>query len=51
MIDFQVGKNAGIETVLLRHGFTSNVALDDLGADYVLDDLDAFLRLAHNKNW
>lgn len=51
VIDFQVGKKAGIETVLLRHGFTSHLSLDDLGADYVLDDFEALLKLACEKKW
>lgn len=51
VIDAQTGKNAGVETVLLRHGFTSKVSLDTLGAEHVLDDFSALLRLIREKKW
>lgn len=51
VIDAQTGKNAGVETVLLRHGFASHVSLDALGAEYVLDDFPALLKLARDKKW
>jgi len=50
-IDAQTGKNAGVETVLLRHGFASKVSLDGLGADFICDDFHALLKLAYDKYW
>ncbi|HCM42727.1 MAG TPA: HAD-IA family hydrolase [Candidatus Omnitrophota bacterium] len=50
-IDAQTGKNAGVETVLLRHGFASHVSLESLGAEYVLDDFTALLALVREKGW
>ncbi len=51
VIDAQTGKNAGVETVLLRHGFASKVNLDSLGAEFVLDDFKVLLDLAREKSW
>ncbi len=50
-IDAQTGKNAGVETVLLRHGFASKVSLESLGADFVLNDFPDLLVLADKKGW
>lgn len=50
-VDAQTGKNAGVETVLVRHGFASLDKLDDLGADYVVDHFDELLKLANEKKW
>ena len=50
-VDAQTGKQAGVETVLVRHGFSSEYSLDQLGADYVIDDFSAFLQLADEKKW
>jgi phosphoglycolate phosphatase len=50
-IDVQTGKNAGVETVLVRHGFASRVAIESLGAEYLVDDFSGLLRLAAEKKW
>ena len=51
IIDIQTGRNAGVETVIVRHGFASNQRLEDLGPDYLVDDFDALLKLTAEKNW
>ena len=50
-VDAETGKKAGVETVLVRHGFASQHNLDQLGAEHVVDDFLDFLRLADEKNW
>ena len=50
-VDAQTGKNAGVETVLVRHGFASRQRLEDWGADFLVDDFAAFLKLADQQGW
>lgn len=50
-VDAKTGKNAGVETVLMRHGFSSRQRLEDLGAEYLVDDFDALLKLADENKW
>lgn len=51
VIDAQTGKNAGVETVLLKHGFAARVDLESLGAEHVVDDFGMLLRLAEKEKW
>ncbi len=50
-IDAKTGKNAGVETVLVRHGFASQYTLEDLGAEHVVDHFAELLKLAEKQNW
>jgi len=50
-VDAQTGKNAGVETVLVRHGFASRQRLEDLGADFLVDDFAGFLKRADQHGW
>lgn len=50
-IDAETGKRAGVETVLLRHGFSSRQRLEDLGANYLVDDFAGLLKLADQNGW
>ncbi len=50
-VDAKTGKNAGVETVLVRHGFASKHKLEDLGAEHLVDHFAALLKLADEKNW
>ncbi len=51
VVDIQTGKNAGVETVIVRHGFASALHLEDLGPDYLVDNFEQFLNLAQEKGW
>ena len=50
-VDAKTGKNAGVETVLVRHGFASRQKLEDLGVEHLVDHFAALLKLADEKNW
>ncbi len=50
-IDIETGKSAGVETVIVRHGFASNHDLDKLGPDHLVDHFEALLKLAAEKKW
>jgi len=51
LIDIETARNAGIETVVLTHGFTKTADLKQANPDYMTENFDEFLELAKQKGW
>lgn len=50
-VDFETGRNAGVETVLFTHGFTSRGDLEVLKPDFIFESFDEFLKQAKQNHW
>lgn len=50
-IDFETGRRAGVETVLLAHGFTPRTELEALGPDWLFDGFSDFLSEVRIQKW
>lgn len=50
-IDFETGKRAGVETVLLAHGFTPRKELESLSPDWLFDGFHDFLSEVKSQKW
>jgi phosphoglycolate phosphatase len=50
-IDVQTARNAGVETVVLSHGFTDRSELESAAPLAIVENFDELLRLAKKKGW
>jgi len=50
-VDIQTGRAAGVETVVLAHGFTTANELQSLSPDYMAAGFEELLSLARAHNW
>ena len=51
LIDVETGKNAGVSTVMMTHGFTSPDELKSGHPEAVVDGFAEFLELARSRGW
>ncbi|HTL47369.1 MAG TPA: HAD-IA family hydrolase [Verrucomicrobiae bacterium] len=50
-IDFETGRRAGVETVIITHGFVPENELKSLTPDHLVQSFEALLDLARKKSW
>ena len=50
-IDVEAGRNAGIQTVVVQHGFADGDELELARPDWIVQDLWQFLKLAQKERW
>lgn len=50
-IDIETGKNAGIETAVVIHGFSSEAELREAAPDHIFADFAGLLRYARSAGW
>ncbi len=50
-IDIETARRAGIETVVITHGFTEEDELRCAAPDHIVQDFSELLRLVHAKGW
>lgn len=51
LIDIETGKNSGVKTVILTHGFCSEDTISKADPDFVVPDCKELLNLIKEKNW
>ena len=51
LVDIETGRNAGVEVVVVPHGFTAEDELKSASPDALVSDFRAFLALARAKGW
>ena len=50
-IDVQTGRNAGVDTVVVRHGFAEDDEIARMRPDVVVEDFQELLELAKERRW
>jgi phosphoglycolate phosphatase len=51
MIDIEAGRNAGIATVVMSHGFMGEAELKSCGPDFLVRNFDELMGLAKKEGW
>lgn len=51
LIDVQTGRNGGVETVIVAHGFSDEAELRAAKPDLLVGDFQGFLHLARQRGW
>ncbi|MFA6600312.1 MAG: HAD-IA family hydrolase [Candidatus Omnitrophota bacterium] len=51
IIDLETGRNAGVETAILTHGFMAEKDLIPARPDWLVSDFEAFLQCAKKEGW
>lgn len=50
-VDLETGRRAGMETVLIAHGFVSRDALESRKPEWLVGNFEEFLALAREQSW
>jgi phosphoglycolate phosphatase len=51
VIDIETGRNAGVDTVVITHGFESEEELQSAQPQMIVSDFTEFLKLMREKRW
>ena len=51
LIDVETGRNGGVETVIVAHGFSDEAELREAGPDLLVRNFQELLRLARQQGW